>query len=1099
MAGRMLTSAAIVVAAAIGVVTVAEAQSAPDIRNVRPTVMLLTDTSGSMERLPACVCSTPACEECLPACGVGATRNRWATVLEAMTGSWDTFSCTQMDRSAFAGSYDYGYFIPHYQPPLSAAQNNNGILDVYLDRIRFGLMTFDGVGTLVSRNALVPATDWNAAFRTLSQGSDGMYSYGDPQPFSFPGCLATYMLDNGSRNAAGSGVMPIPGNLISVGTDADDQRVINQLIQQSLLGLRPYGATPIAGMLDDFQYYVNNHADVRRPDGLGGGDAYYECRERFALLVTDGYPNADMREDPYNCDTAGYTCPYETPENLSASLCALDSGTGECTGDISGLFVVGFDIADPAARARLDDMARLGGTTAAMFADDRTSLMTALASALDRAAPGTTTRTVPAFASLAVGAGNGGQLQFNSGFQIPTTTDDVPWSGVLERRRFLCDGLDVDEQDVTDADRFHLTLNAGAAYSRKLYTALPSLANRVDKWFTGSGASEIPSSLVPTGVGSPIETGRVTVALSTVNAQYLSVTAARRTEVLDWVYGSTRADRLGDIYHSSPVVVGRPRIDLADESYNLYRNEDGVVNRPTVVYVGSNDGILHAFAAEEFDVIDPSTGGTRRTIDEGEELWGFVPPILLPKLQDAMASHQWMVDSTPVVRDVFYARLPGAAASADQYRTVLIMGLRGGGKAFFALDVTDPLAAGGPKFLWQFTDTLLGETYAPPAPAQVLVEIGGTLHERGIVLLPGGKGEPVGGAVREPDGRWSRPLGCAARGGGRPPITGGTSTARTNMRCWTGVGRQMFILDIATGVLLKNIDESTFGAPLDGGISVFTGDTGTVASRAFMTDAEGRIWRLDLSSRRITDWNAIEFHDIFYDGEYWEGQPGYGPPVVTTDTQGRVVVIQATGDIDLLDAPFANRVASVTELLTFDSSGAATAVGALLNWQIKLEEGEQVTGPLELFDGKVYFGTFVSSSTTTDVCNYGYSQLWGVEYLIAADGSTTGSEGPPVGALETSPGSGTYVENIGPFANQIVMGVAVAQRPNCFTGVEEVDPYFGGRYYRTTGSGGGTFELVAQVAGGGTAIGGGAVREIRRELPMPVAFTQVESWSGSVD
>jgi hypothetical protein len=66
----------------------------PDIRNIRPHVMLLVDTSGSMERKPNCICSTPACLECLPVCGAGTyEQNRWSVVAQALSGEFIPYEC----------------------------------------------------------------------------------------------------------------------------------------------------------------------------------------------------------------------------------------------------------------------------------------------------------------------------------------------------------------------------------------------------------------------------------------------------------------------------------------------------------------------------------------------------------------------------------------------------------------------------------------------------------------------------------------------------------------------------------------------------------------------------------------------------------------------------------------------------------------------------------------------------------------------------------------------------------------------------------------------------------------------------------------------
>ncbi len=1131
---RLLTPGTMLLVVTLGlwVAPTARAQSAPDVRNVRPVVMLLVDTSGSMERSGTCTCTTPTCDECYPVCTgtVGTdTPNRWATVVEALTGSWSNFSCTREDRntSSFVGQFDYNYFLPHFVVP-STAQNDDGILDVYADRVKFGLMTFDGVSTFTDMGPLVPATLF--ASRTSDNASaDGMYSYGTAKDFTFPGCATTYRLDNGARNASS----PM-GPLVSVGTDGvDDPQVINGNIQSALLSVRPFGATPVAGMLDDARYYFDTNTDVKqKASSTDTGDPYYACRPRYALLLTDGYPNADMRGAPYNCDTPGFTCPYDTPEAIAADLCRYDSASSACTGKLNGLFVVGFDVSDPSAIARLNDIASVGGTGSALFASDRATLVARIAAAIDAAAPGTTTRTVPAFSTTGGTTTTQEQLQFNTGFEVSDSASGAPWTGVLERQRYECNGSLVPvAQPITAADDFAKVLDSRTA-PRKLLTVLPS--NKNDRTLHLIG-HDMGLSPVTTGVSTPshghhgghggascsgggggggshgggggggggssstysgpVETGLelqpFSIANGSLTPQMLDVsTTADRDKIIHWVEAdasSSRNDkRLGDIYHSSPVISTPPPRDLPDESYNIFRQLPEVANRPSVVYVGTNDGILHCFVATDTTITSGPHAGT--TLHAGDELWGFVPPILLGKLQSAMTSHQWMVDGTPIVRDVFLERLPGDI-DANSWHTVLIVPLRQGGAAYEALDVTDPF---NPIFMWQFAHPEMGYPYGAPAIGEVLVNAGSALEERALALLPAGTGDDMFSSSCGTSAVGT-PVGCPSQGVGSPPVTQGTTNARSHQRCWSTRGRQMYFIDFGTGQLINQLDDHVFNAPVTGGISLYTGDTGTIATRAFFADADGVLWRLDMSSPNIADWDATPFHDMFWDAGALDGQPAYFPPVLTTNNQGEVVVIQATGDVDNLDSVARNRVVSLTEQLTYDATGAVTDAKAKLNWEIHLDVGQQVTGPLELFNGKVYFSTFKSSTSPTDACAYGESRIWGVQYY-QDDGSHN-----PMPGLESTPGSGVFdALNIGPFANQVVMGVAVTQRPNCYSGSTEVDPYFGSRYV-VNQTGGGNFELVANVSGGGSHATGGAVGQITRQLPAPQSYTSVQGWAGSVD
>ncbi|MGH6612126.1 MAG: pilus assembly protein, partial [Burkholderiaceae bacterium] len=127
---------------------------------------------------------------------------------------------------------------------------------------------------------------------------------------------------------------------------------------------------------------------------------------------------------------------------------------------------------------------------------------------------------------------------------------------------------------------------------------------------------------------------------------------------------------LGDLVGSRPMYVRDPRRSYGDPitpSYFDFKNNHA--NRQPVVYIGGNDGMLHAF------------NGTT-----GAEMWAFVPRTVLPRLyklaETAYAtSHEFFVDGSPTVGD---ALIGGA------WRTVLVGGLGAGGRGYYALDVTDP-------------------------------------------------------------------------------------------------------------------------------------------------------------------------------------------------------------------------------------------------------------------------------------------------------------------------------------------------------------------------------------------------------------------------
>ncbi|MFW5926294.1 MAG: hypothetical protein ACOCV4_09020, partial [Myxococcota bacterium] len=503
MAGLFAASATIALLGAFGSGT-ASAQvgrDAPDVRNVPPLVMLLVDTSGSMERLPGCACSTPGCEECLPMCSTAGEdqRNKWAFVLEALTGQWEDFDCTRQVRSGgeFAGAADQGLKPDHFAPPVDSAQRNNGILDVYVDRVKFGLMTFDPVSTFSDLSTdLLTETEFQLRMAD-NPAAPGGFSYGGPKSYTFPNCGEPHMLDNGARNEDAE-----LGPLVSVGSDlGSDREAVNEAVQEALLDVRPFGGTPVAGMLDDVRHYFNNHPDVRPVAVEGGaGDPYASCRTRYVVLLTDGQPGADMRGPPVNCDTAGNSCPYDLPENIAADLCQYSGSSTGCTGLVDGVFVVGFDIADSAVKEQLDAIADLGGTAGfgdpegALLADDLPGLVQAIAQAVDVAAPGTTTRTQPAFVNSSLLDADQSQSQINSGFRVGE--QGKPWEGVLERQRFECNAnREPVAQPVTKRDRFHEKLNERGS-SRRLLTVVPNDLRNLEDHLVGED-----TGIAPIGAG----------------------------------------------------------------------------------------------------------------------------------------------------------------------------------------------------------------------------------------------------------------------------------------------------------------------------------------------------------------------------------------------------------------------------------------------------------------------------------------------------------------------------------------------------------------------------------------------------------------------
>ncbi|MRW87404.1 pilus assembly protein PilY [Pseudoduganella sp. FT26W] len=147
-----------------------------------------------------------------------------------------------------------------------------------------------------------------------------------------------------------------------------------------------------------------------------------------------------------------------------------------------------------------------------------------------------------------------------------------------------------------------------------------------------------------------------------------------------------RSSVLGDAVHSTPVYVG-------------------AVDHREAVYLGANDGMLHAF-----DAIS------------GVELFAYVPDALIATLHhltNPAYVHRAYVDGPASV---------GEARIGVDKKTVLLSAMGGGARGLFALDVTDPLHfADGLGVLWEFTerdDPFMGNVITMPQVAQVRVSAG---------------------------------------------------------------------------------------------------------------------------------------------------------------------------------------------------------------------------------------------------------------------------------------------------------------------------------------------------------------------------------------
>ncbi len=176
--------------------------------------------------------------------------------------------------------------------------------------------------------------------------------------------------------------------------------------------------------------------------------------------------------------------------------------------------------------------------------------------------------------------------------------------------------------------------------------------------------------------------------------------------------------KLGDTVNAKPAFVRSANFNFTDAGYtaggaggacggNPFKT--CVAARQGVLYMGSNDGMLHAFNS-----------------DTGDEMWSYIPKIVMPNLYnladaDYASNHVYFVDGSPEVSDIYMNATDAAAAgSFVGWHTILVGGLGLGGRGYYALDVTDPAS---PRALWEIcsdstlcaiSDADIGYTYGNP-------------------------------------------------------------------------------------------------------------------------------------------------------------------------------------------------------------------------------------------------------------------------------------------------------------------------------------------------------------------------------------------------
>jgi type IV pilus assembly protein PilY1 len=319
---------------------------------------------------------------------------------------------------------------------------------------------------------------------------------------------------------------------------------------------------------------------------------------------------------------------------------------------------------------------------------------------------------------------------------------------------------------------------------------LPDAAWKASEHIPAFGSRRIFTSATPgTGPGTTFPTSAQRTALDQTGRADVNGGSTSGQENADYIAGSSAKEaRSGGMLRDRDTVLG----DIANSSPMYVQDNE-------MIYVGANDGMLHAFSATD------RTGSSHAV--GGQEMFAYVPAGIdfaaLGTLSDPQysAAHHYFVDGPVVVT-------PQARSGGKNY---LVATLGRGGKGLFGLDVTDPESFGASDVKWDLTGDALGADMGMVLGEPLIATLNGT-HANQAVIVGNGINSSNGHAV-------------------------------------------LFVLDIVTGAVIAKLDTGVGG---DNGLSAPRGaDTdgnGTV-DYVYAGDRKGNVWKFDLSSGTAGAWN----------------------------------------------------------------------------------------------------------------------------------------------------------------------------------------------------------------------------------------------------
>jgi len=401
----------------------------------------------------------------------------------------------------------------------------------------------------------------------------------------------------------------------------------------------------------------------------------------------------------------------------------------------------------------------------------------------------------------------------------------IPWGGDLVAINLTADGSE-GAQAWSATDRLRVNLPA----NRKIFT------------LTGGAGVTFSKSNLPAIYAGATQTDTDLQNL----ANY--VRGDRSLEGQGFRY---RGSALGDIINSSPLLVG----SALDSQYDLYSGGQSTPlagkasyrtfltakqARTERVFVGANDGMLHAFNAST-----------------GDEDFAYIPSTLLDKFFNFSSptySHRYFVDGQLTELDAYGAV---AGDATNRWRNLVVGSTGAGAKTVFAINVPTGAGAAAPAatdIRWEISQTTTGFS-----------ELGYTLSKFEAGLMRNGQYAVL--------------------------INNGYASASGKA--------SLFVVNALTGALIKQIDtgvgaNTVAGRNGLGGVRVIRNASREIVA-AYAGDLQGNMWKFDLSDSISANWNLAFTPNVAKKPLFKASLPITAAPGLITNPLGGLMVIFGTG------------------------------------------------------------------------------------------------------------------------------------------------------------------------------------------------------------